>query len=242
MKTYAYLRVVEKGHLDCDGLTRQLLAIHAYAMAHGLDIAATFREQGVSGEAPGEERPAWSEMLAKCGRGSCILIEKLDRLAGNLMVQEMLLLTLRRSGIPIISTCEPDLGAADPTRAVMRQALDAFAQQEKAQFVTKVRAARERKKTATGRCEGQKPYGNRPGEADTIAWMRDRYNQKGGSYRQVAIELNARGITGRHGGTWTPQLVSRILQRGEEAGRATLRRLTATFVTGISFHPPSRRH
>jgi hypothetical protein len=41
------------------------------------------------------------------------------------------------------------------------------AQFEKAVIVSKLKAARVRKRRATGRCEGRKPYyGTRPGEAD----------------------------------------------------------------------------
>ena len=38
-------------------------------------------------------------------------------------------------------------------------------------IVLKLRAARERKKARTGRCEGRKPYGHYPGEKRTIERM-----------------------------------------------------------------------
>ncbi len=224
MKAYAYLRVSDKSQLTGDGFTRQALAISTYAQFNGFEIAGTFEERGVTGEATAEDRPAWTEMLleAKQSGVSCILIEKLDRLARELMVQETLLLSLRKDSITIVSTCEPDLCATDPTRVVIRQILGAFAQYDKAQLVLKLQGARLRKRTDPnrisrsgaelpyGKCAGKKPFGDHPGEAETVTFMREWYS-KAGSYRQVALELNARGIVGRHGGRWTPQLVSRVL-------------------------------
>ncbi len=219
MKAFAYLRVSGKGQLDGDGFTRQSLAIEKYSNANGIELIATFPELGVTGEAFGEDRPAWTAMLEQCAATgvSCILIEKLDRLARDVIVQETLLSNLLIAEVTIVSTCEPDLCATDPTRVMIRQMLGVFARFEKAQLKQKLRGARERKKQQTGRCEGQKPYGNRPGETETIAWMRDWYG-KAGSYRQVALELNARGVLGRHGGNWTPQLVARVLRRGQLGG------------------------
>jgi len=55
-------------------------------------------------------------------------------------------------------------GDDDPTRVLIRQVLGAVAQFEKSVIVAKLRAARVRKRRETGRCEGRKPFGTRPGE------------------------------------------------------------------------------
>lgn len=218
MKALAYLRVSGKGQIDGDGFTRQRLAIAKHAEAHGLEIVATFEERGVTGEAYGDTRPAWLEMLTACESQSVkiIVIEKLDRLARDLMVQETFIRDLKRSGIDLHSSQEPDLCSADPTRVMMRQIMGAVAQYDKAQIVAKLRGARERVKAATGKCEGKKGYGEHPAipeEKKTLAWMRQWY-EKTGSFNQVAKELNARGILGRHGATWDHIRVANILRRG----------------------------
>jgi hypothetical protein len=69
---------------------------------------------------------------------------------------------LRASGATGVRVC-PD------RRPSFRQVLGAVAQFEKAVIVSKLKAARVRKRRATGRCEGRKPYGTRPGEADVVA-------------------------------------------------------------------------
>jgi len=60
----------------------------------------------------------------------------------------------------------------DPTRVLIRQILGAVAQFEKAIIVSKLKAARLRKRRAVGRCEGRKPFGTRPGEAQIVAVIR----------------------------------------------------------------------
>ena len=45
-----------------------------------------------------------------------VIIEKLDRLARDLMVQETIIADLRKHGFELVSVAEPDLMANDPTR------------------------------------------------------------------------------------------------------------------------------
>ena len=63
------------------------------------------------------------------------------------------------------------MGNHDPTRTLIRQVLGAVAQFEKTALVSKLKAARQRVKRETGRCDGRKPYGTRPGEADVVTLM-----------------------------------------------------------------------
>ena len=89
-EAFAYLRVSGKGQIDGDGFLRQRAAIKVYADGHGIRIVRYFEEQGVSGTKDLENRPALQEMLlALMSNGvRTVLIEKLDRLARDLMVQE----------------------------------------------------------------------------------------------------------------------------------------------------------
>ena len=213
MKAYAYLRVSGKGQLDGDGFPRQRAAIEQYAKANGIRIARWFEEQGVSGTKDLEDRPALQEMLvALHGDGvRLVLIEKLDRLARDLMVQESIIGDLRKHGFELISVAEPDLCQDDPTRKLMRQFMGAIAEYEKTMIVTKLRAARQRMRAREGRCEGRKPYGDRPGEQKVISYVRELSGQ-GLNYSQIAEVLNGGNYRTRVGGKWFPATVSRILQ------------------------------
>src|SRR6185437_4002695 len=122
-RAYAYLRVSGKGQLDGDGFTRQRAAIQSYAKGHNIRVVKWFEEQGVSGTKDLENRPALQDMLvALHGDGvRLVLIEKLDRLARDLMIQETIIGDLRKSGFDLISVAEPDLLQDDPSRKLMRQ-------------------------------------------------------------------------------------------------------------------------
>lgn len=211
-KAFAYLRVSGKGQIEGDGFPRQLEAIRAYAKEHDIRIVKVFREEGVSGAKDLENRPAFVEMMvALHGNGvKLVLIEKLDRLARDLMVQESILESMRKEGFGLVSVIEPDLCSNDPTRKLMRQILGAFAEYEKTMIVLKLRGARARKRAKEGRCEGAKPYGTFGGEQAIIERMKG-LRASGMAYSGIAATLNAEGIKPRRGAKWGGFAVNRIL-------------------------------
>ena len=205
MKTaYAYLRVSGKGQLDGDGFPRQTAAIKKYAAANGVRIARTFREEGVSGSRDLENRPALQElMVALHSNGTkLVLVERLDRLARDLMIQESIIADMKRHGFEIVSVAEPDLCSDDPSRTLMRQILGAFSQYERAMIVQKLRGARQRIRAKTGHCEGRKRYGSRPGESEVIERMK-AMRATGLAVDKVAAALNAEGLQARSGDSGT---------------------------------------
>jgi DNA invertase Pin-like site-specific DNA recombinase len=111
VKAFAYLRVSGKGQEAGDGYTRQLQSINLYAAANDIKVVRIFKERGVSGEKQLQDRPAFMEMLAALHADGVklILIEKLDRLARNLSVQESILAELKKHGFELTSVEEPDL-------------------------------------------------------------------------------------------------------------------------------------
>ncbi len=208
---FAYLRVSGKGQLKGDGFPRQLEAVRSYAKDHGIRIAKVFHEKAVPGATEWEHRPAWSEMVAELNGVRTILIERLDRLARELFVQEHILRDLKQRGVTLISVHEPDIDSA-PERILFRQIMGAIAQYDKTMIVMKLRAARQRKKDAGGRCEGRIPYGGKPGEAETRSRIQSL--RKGGATLQSICDLlNREGVRTRFGGLWLPATVNRIARR-----------------------------
>lgn len=149
-----------------------------------------------------------------------VLVERADRLARDLMVSEVLLTEFRKLDVQVIaadSATDLTAGDDDPTRVLIRQVLGAVAQFEKSVIVAKLRAARIRKRKATGRCEGRKPYGSRPGEAEVVEMIRRlRRKPKMGrrmSFDAIAAKLNTEGVRTRTGAPWAGATVWGIVSR-----------------------------
>ena len=213
-KCFAYLRVSGKGQLKGDGFPRQLASIKAHAKQRDLRIVQVFEERGVAGAKETMDRPAWQELMAALhGDGvRTIVIEKLDRLARDLMVQESVIADLRKYGFELVSVHEPDLMATDATRVLLRQLLGAVAQYDKTQIVARLRGARLRKRAQEGRCEGRKAFGHRDGESLAVERMR-QLRTAGTAYYAIADQLNAEGVATRTGAPWATAVVWRILNR-----------------------------
>ena len=98
-----------------------------------------------------------------------------------------------------------------PTAVLVRQVLGAISQFEKAQLVAKLKAARDRRRAATGRCEGRKPV---PEVVVREARRLARKSPKTGkrrSLRTIALELAALGHVGPRGKPYGAESVKRML-------------------------------
>jgi DNA invertase Pin-like site-specific DNA recombinase len=119
-KAYGYLRVSGKGQVKGDGFPRQLQAIKAYSAAHDIKIVQVFREEGVAGTKDSMDRPAWAAMMTALHANGVktIVIEKLDRLARDLMVQEATIGDLQKDRFTLISVAEPNISATPNSSVV----------------------------------------------------------------------------------------------------------------------------
>jgi DNA invertase Pin-like site-specific DNA recombinase len=180
--------------------------------AKQISIVRVFREDGVSATKETMDRPVWADMMATLHSNGVrtIIVEKLDRVARDLMVQEAAIADIQKHGFTLISVAEPDLMANDPTRVLMRQLMGAVAQYDKSHIVVKLRGARMRKKAKEGRCEGRKPYGFYEGEAAVIDRMK-ALREQGLGYDRIAAKMNTEGLATRSRGRWHGVMVNRIL-------------------------------
>jgi DNA invertase Pin-like site-specific DNA recombinase len=210
---FGYLRVSGLAQCDGDGFERQRTAIEKHAADAGIVIDRWFEERGVTGKSDWQERPAFALMMAELGRGvETVMIERLDRLARDLMVSETILADMRKRGFTLISALEPDLCSSDPSRVLMRQIFAAIAQYDRCMIVAKMRAAKDRIRARDGRCEGQKPFGELDGEQRGLRLMK-ALRAEGTSFEAIAVHLNECGISSRSGRPWRASSVCQILSR-----------------------------
>ena len=227
MRTFGYIRVSGKGQVDGDGPERQSEAIKQFCSKHILSTEPTqvFFEAGVSGTVEAMDRPKFAEMISAIealdGIRACIVVERLDRLARDLMISEFLLAECRKRGIPVYAADQNDLrdmasDGGDPTRVLLRQILGALAQWEKSALVFKLRKARDRKREQTGRCEGVLPFGSTEAEASAKR-MLVTWKQAGNSYQWIANHANQTGLKTRTGKPWTRGMVYQVVtERGNK--------------------------
>jgi DNA invertase Pin-like site-specific DNA recombinase len=159
----AYLRTSSAANVgnDKDSEQRQRAAITSFAKAHRYEIEAEFYDAAVSGADPVTERPGFLSMLQRiAGNGiRTIIVESPDRFARDLAVQLAGHDMLKGLGIDLIPASALDFFTEDtPTAVLVRQVLGAIAQFEKASTVAKLKAARDRKRSRDGNCEGRSPH------------------------------------------------------------------------------------
>jgi len=216
-KCFAYLRVSGAGQVEKDGFTRQEKAITDYARAHKYRLQTIFKDEGVTGTI--EDRPALAQLMVSLeqnGHGiKTVIIERLERLARDLMVQEAIIRDFADKGFNLISVAEgPDLSGQDPTRKLIRQLFGAIAEYDKTMTVLKLRAARERQRQKIGKCEGRKGYrDSQRGRAILYkirALRRTKIRGKRRTWQQVADKLNEEDIPTLHGKQWTLHRVQQI--------------------------------
>jgi DNA invertase Pin-like site-specific DNA recombinase len=219
----AYLRVSTQGQAeDGNGLALQESACRDYAAVAGLDLVGVITERGVGGDRA--ERPALARALAmvRSGDADAILVYRLDRLARDLVLQEILLKEITTADGQLLSATpgenellrDPD----DPTRKLMRQMLGAFAEYEKSVIALRLAAGRAAKRASGGKGSGSYPFGwSKDGpverEQHVLAVIKTMLSQ-GQTLAVIAEYLNRRpGHQPRHAARWTRQTVGSIVTK-----------------------------
>jgi DNA invertase Pin-like site-specific DNA recombinase len=131
-----------------------------------------------------------------------------------MVTQELGIIALIRRGVRVLTASGDDLtDSSDPSRKMMRQIAGSFAEYEKARLVAKLRAARERKRTASGKWEGRKAWAEINPELVRQAKRLRRRSPKGHqrSLRDVASELAKLGFLNERGKPFSASSIASML-------------------------------
>lgn len=216
LKAVAYYRTSSAANVGDhkDSLARQRVAVEGYAKATGRVVVDEFYDAAVSGSDDLSTRKDFVKLLdriASNGIGA-VIVEDASRFARDLSVQLAGHQRLKDMGVELIAANAPEHFREDtPTAVLVRQVLGAISQFEKAQLVQKLKAARDRKREATGRCGGRAPV---PEVVVKEAKRLARRNPKTGkerSLRAIARELAALGHHGPSGAEYGAESVKRML-------------------------------
>jgi len=218
IKAVAYIRTSSAANVgaDKDSDKRQRAAIEAFAKRARFVLVDEFSDPGVSGADPIEVRPGFSALLDRIESNGVqvVICEDASRFARELVTQELGLIALIRRGVRVLTASGDDLtDSSDPSRKMMRQIAGSFAEYEKARLVAKLRAARERKRTASGKCEGRKNWAELKPELVREAKRLRRHSPKGHqrSLRDVAAELAKLGFFNERGAEFSASSIASII-------------------------------
>ena len=215
----AYYRTSSAANVgaDKDSLGRQQKAVERYAQAHGYQIVEDYYDAAVSGADPIQQREGFKRLLSDLPVHSAetILVENASRFARDLAVQLAGHDQLRELGISLIPVDAPShFQDETPTAEMVRQILGSVSQFEKATLVSKLRAARDRKRKEQGKVEGRKALSEiYPGLVKEARRLRRRSPKTGKqrSYRVVAAELYQQGYQTAAGKPYSASMVARLV-------------------------------
>jgi DNA invertase Pin-like site-specific DNA recombinase len=223
-RALGYVRVsTQKQAEEGYGLDVQASAVHGWAKANGARLVAVIRDEGANGSL--EDRPGLAKLLTQLEPGMVVVVARLDRLARDLMTQEILLRDIRRRGADVVSCSQAEADYLtddpnDPTRKLIRQVLGAVSEFERALIRLRLSRGRAAKAAQGGFAYGSPPFGYRAVSGELVKDRKEqvaivlarRLRKRGLSLRQIAKELNAKGHKPRRGGIWHPGSVTRIVE------------------------------
>lgn len=218
VNAYSYLRVSGMDQIARDGFPRQREVCCRRSKEYGVSVLCEFVEEGVTGTADHEDRPALAELLLSLQANpdiKLVFVEDARRFARDLIVQELAIEEFRKLGVTVIgaeSNIDLTVSDNDPTKKLIRQVLGAISEWDKSTTVIKLRKARQRKKQDCGRCEGAKPFGTHPDEKDTLDRIIELRSQ-GEHFASIARTLTAEGRRSRFGGKWSRGFVRNVYVR-----------------------------
>jgi DNA invertase Pin-like site-specific DNA recombinase len=235
MKIVAYIRAsTEEQHL---GPEAQEMALRRWASHTGAEVAAVYRDLGVSGGKPIDRRPGLQAAVAALRPAGATILWVYDRarLARDVMVALTVGELVREQGARVL-TCGDNPAAMpdddDPDFQLNEGVRDLFAAHERAKIRFRTRAALAVLK-ANGKVYGRVPFGYRRAcaHADHRGAPRDPECQRlvpdsaeqatlveiqrlrglGFGYTAIARRLNATGRPAARGGQWYASAVRSVL-------------------------------
>jgi len=137
-----------------------------YCDLYELEVAETYKDDGISGTIPLHERPEGRRLLedAKAGKFQIVLVYKLDRLGRSLLVIVDAHDRLQEAGVALRSATEP-IDTSTPSGRLIFQMLASFAEYERGTIRERTRAGLHRA-ARNGKHMGPVPFAYRASPKD----------------------------------------------------------------------------
>lgn len=193
------------------GLTAQRAAVEAEAARRGLPLLAVHVDAGISGKSLA--RPGLTAALADldAGKGTVLLVAKLDRLSRSVHDATGLMQRAERAGWGLVAM-DANVDTTTPQGAAMCQVLAVFAELERRLIGERTKAA-----LAVKKAQGVKLGRPRTLAPELVERIRAAH-AGGASYSTIARELTTEGVpTAQGGARWYPATVRYVALADEPA-------------------------
>jgi site-specific DNA recombinase len=208
-KAIAYLRVSTDKQADKGlSLQAQKSKIDAYAALYELDIVEVVVDAGASAKTLAREGLQHALRELREGRAEALLVVKLDRLTRSVRDIGALIEEHFGPGKSALLSVSEHLDTRTPAGRLVINVLSSVHQWEREEASDRTKVALAEAK-AQGKRLGRKPYALVAPE--TVKLVKELYASGRWSQRQLAEELNRRGIPTPGGGTWFISAVQRAL-------------------------------
>jgi DNA invertase Pin-like site-specific DNA recombinase len=210
MKAFGYVRVSGISQMSEGGPERQRAAIVEFCQKNDIELVKIY-EESITGKEL--DRPVFREMRADLLSNGVrtVVIEKLDRLARDLMVSETFIGDFRKNGLSLLSTMEPDLCSSDPSRVFVRQILSAVAEYDRSMLVSRMKAGKQRVLRSGKRCGGRRPYAEVASAVEIVNRV-NHLRRQGFNASSITATLNAEGHRSLKGTKLFPTQILRIMK------------------------------
>lgn len=159
MAIYAYYRVSTQTQAEQNGIEMQIAEVEKYCSANGIEIADSFKDEGISGTRA--DREGLNDLLATLEKGDSVIVQNTSRLWRNDSVKVMIHHEMKKSGADIISVEQKtySIYSKDPNDFLFNGMMELLDQYERMTIAMKLAKGRKaRAKTGNKPC-GTAPYG-----------------------------------------------------------------------------------
>ncbi|WP_434626085.1 recombinase family protein [Azospirillum sp. B2RO_4] len=213
MAVYGYVRVSTGDQVNGTSLDEQERKVRGVAMVRGEDLAEIFREEGVTGSRPLEDRTAGAQLLARLRPGDTVIVAKLDRAFRNAADALTKADAWRKGGISlVIADMGTDAVTENGTSKMFFGMLALVAEFERERILERTAEGRSAKRAKGGHIGGTAPFGYRVEgvgkdaqlipipEQQEAMWRMVEMRQGGASLRAIAAEMISLGHRISHEG------------------------------------------
>jgi DNA invertase Pin-like site-specific DNA recombinase len=228
MEVFGYLRTSnlnKRNAENSDSQVRQKKAIKRFCSSKKWKIKDFYYDLGVSGDSGTDlsNREAFSDMLSEMKSNGIkrFVVADSSRLARSVITAAIINDDLRKHGISAIDAATgrdlADNTNISPEDQLIQNILLCISEFEKVKTVSRLQAARKRKKKAGGSIGGQRPFGATDEEQrmiQRIKELRSIWKDESGRMTKTRITqiLNDEGFRNRRGGKFSLQSLSMIIK------------------------------